>query len=277
MKNYLKLLNFELNRFINLYLVLIGLTIVSQITGTIVRSKKFVSLANTAIHKDSIPLDQFFEYNQPMSLMNLVSSGWFLIPIALAAAALLFYSFFIWYRDWFGKNTFIYRLLMLPTARINLFFSKLSAIFLMVLGLVATQLILLPIENTLIKWLVPSELRIDLSIRDSIAFSEFLELILPSSFSQFLINYGLGVLFLTVAFTIILFERSFHFKGIFLGGLFGIAAVIFFFSPYFIEALLHHDYLYPIEHFTLSVVLGIILMGISIWISHYLLNKKVTV
>lgn len=277
MKNYLKLLNFELNRFINLYLVLIGLTIVSQITGTIVRSKNYISLANTAVHKDLIPLEQFLEYNQPMSLMNLVSSGWFLFPIALAAAALLFYSCFIWYRDWFGKNTFIYRLLMLPTARINLFFSKFSAIFLMVLGLVATQLILFPIENTLIKWLVPSEFRIDLSIRESIAFSEFLELILPSSFSQLLINYGLGVLFLTVAFTIILFERSFHFKGIFLGGLFGIAAVILFFSPYLIEALLHHDYLYPIEHFILEVILGIIIIGISIWTSSYLLNKKVTV
>lgn len=280
MKHYLRLVNFELNRFFKIYLVLIGLTIISQITGTIVRSKAFVSFANESIYKNLVPLDQFFEDNQPMSLVNLMSSGWFLIPIALAAAALLFYSFFIWYRDWFGKNTFIYRLLMLPTARINLFFSKLSAIFLMVLGLVSTQLILLPIEQNLIKWLVPKEFRIDLSIRDSLtasSASSFFTLLLPDSFIQFLVNYGIGMLFLVVLFTIILFERSFHFKGIFLGGLFGIAAVVVFISPILIESALNYYYLYPIELFILEVILGIVIIGISIWVSNYLLNKKVTV
>ncbi|MGX7394893.1 hypothetical protein [Carnobacterium mobile] len=280
MKNYLKLVNFELNRFFKIYLVLISLTVISQLTGTIIESKAYVSLANTAIHKNLVPLEQFIEDNQPMGLMRLLTSGWFLIPIALAAAALLFYSFFIWYRDWFGKNTFIYRLLMLPTARLNLFFSKLSAIFLMVLGLVATQLILLPIENTLVKWLVPSEFRIDLSIRDSLtasSASSFFTLLLPDSFIQFLVNYGIGILFLVVLFTIILFERSFHFKGIFLGGLFGIAAVVIFISPILIESALNYYYLYPIELFILEVALGIAIIGVSIWVSNSLLNKKITV
>ena len=45
-------------------------------------------------------------------------------PIALCVVVLIIYVFFIWYRDWLGKNTFIYRLLMLPTARIQCLFSK---------------------------------------------------------------------------------------------------------------------------------------------------------
>ena len=36
----------------------------------------------------------------------------------------MIYVFFIWYRDWLGKYTFAYRLLMLPTTRINIYFAK---------------------------------------------------------------------------------------------------------------------------------------------------------
>ena len=42
----------------------------------------------------------------------------------LCGVILIIYVFFIWYRDWLGKNTFIYRLLMLPTARIQCLFGK---------------------------------------------------------------------------------------------------------------------------------------------------------
>ena len=49
---------------------------------------------------------------------------WFLGPIALCIAALIIYVFFIWYRDWLGKNTFAYRLLMLPTDSNEYLFSE---------------------------------------------------------------------------------------------------------------------------------------------------------
>ena len=86
-----------------------------------------------------------------MSFLNISKSVWFMGPIIVCGVTLIIYVFFIWYRDWLGKNTFSYRLLMLPTARINVYLAKATTILLYVLGLVALQLLLLPIEGTSIK------------------------------------------------------------------------------------------------------------------------------
>ena len=86
-----------------------------------------------------------------------MNSGWFGIPIIFCIAMLMIYVFFIWYRDWFGKNTFIYRLLMLPTERITIYFSKLTAILFFVLGLVALQIVLMLIEIQIINSIVSAD------------------------------------------------------------------------------------------------------------------------
>ncbi len=52
MKRYLKLVNFEFNRFLKIYLVLIGITIVSQIIGVIVVSRTYLNHANEFIYKE---------------------------------------------------------------------------------------------------------------------------------------------------------------------------------------------------------------------------------
>ena len=82
----------------------------------------------------------------------------------LCVVVLIIYVFFIWYRDWLGKNTFSYRLFMLPTARIHVYLAKATTILLFVLGLVALQLLLLPVESQVLQWMVPNEFRTDLSI-----------------------------------------------------------------------------------------------------------------
>ena len=61
MKRYLKLVNFEVNRFLKLYLVLLGITILSQIIGVIVESRSYLNRANEFIYKDLIPKDEFIE------------------------------------------------------------------------------------------------------------------------------------------------------------------------------------------------------------------------
>src|SRR5690625_5018633 len=98
------------------------------------------------------------------SLGEVVLSMSFLVPIALSVAAIAFYIFFIWYRDWLGKNTFIYRLLMLPTSRMNVFFAKLMTIMTSVLGLVTMQLIFLHVYKVIIKWIIPQVYRQDLGL-----------------------------------------------------------------------------------------------------------------
>ena len=101
--------------------------------------------------------------------------------LQLCGVALIIYVFFIWYRDWLGKNTFIYRLLMLPTARINVYLAKATTILLFVLGLVALQLLLLPIEGQVLQWMVPTEFRTDMSINEITNFRDF-ECIFPTHF-----------------------------------------------------------------------------------------------
>ena len=71
----------------------------------------------------------------------------------------MIYVFFIWYRDWFGKSSFIYRLLMLPTKRIHIYFAKLTAIMFLVLGLIALQILLMPIEMQIVNSIVPADFR----------------------------------------------------------------------------------------------------------------------
>lgn len=277
MKNYLKLVHFELNRFIKFYVALIIVILVSQFTGIIMQAKSHVAFVNQILQEQSLSIKQYLVDYSPFTIVDITTSGWFIIPIIFSATALVFYSFFIWYRDWFGKNTFIYRLLMLPTNRINLFFSKLTVIFLLVLGLVATQLILLPIEAALLNQLLPEYLRYTLSVQSIISSSEYLNILFPHSFIQFLIYYGLGLLVLIVLFTIILFERSFHLKGLLYGGIFGAGTFILMLSPIIIQARLNLFYLYPIENFFVEFILGIIIASLCIWVSHYLLNKKITV
>ena len=181
MKRYLKLVNFEFNRFLKLYLVLLGITILSQIIGVIVESRSYLNRANEIIYKDLMPKNEFLEQYGTMSFLNISQSPWFMGPILLCGVALMIYVFFIWYRDWLGKNTFSYRLLMLPTARIHVYLAKATTILLYVLGLVALQLLLLPVESQVLQWMVPSEFRTDLSINEITNFHD-LRILFPKHF-----------------------------------------------------------------------------------------------
>jgi hypothetical protein len=273
MNRYLKLVHFEISRFFKLYLVLIVITILSQTTGVIVMSNQYVNRANEAMYVQGMSIEQFIANEGFMGMFKVTHSLWYTGPIALCIVALLFYVFFIWYRDWFAKNTFIYRLLMLPTARINIYLAKATSIFLMVLGLVALQLLLIPLQSIILKWIVPREIRLDMTVSEVMDNDYYLQILLPQSFIEFMIHYGIGFMVVFVVFTAILFERSFRWKGILLGAAYVILAITLFIWPFF--ALF--DYLYPLELLVTGTVLGLLVAAMSIWMGHYLLTKKITV
>ncbi|MBT2214859.1 hypothetical protein F3157_02580 [Virgibacillus dakarensis] len=277
MKRYLKLVNFEFNRFAKLYAVLLAITIIVQIAGVIVVSKNYLNTATKAINEDMIPKAQFLMETGPMSMIDIISSVWFLGPIALCIAAVAFYIFFIWYRDWFGKNTFIYRLLMLPTARLNVFLAKITTVLLSTFGFVALQLILLPVESTILKWMVPKEFRLDLSPEEIIGNMPELAIIMPQSFTEFILYYGTGFMGVAILFTAILFERSYRLKGILFGAIYGAVAIIIFLSPILVEELLLIDYFYPLEIIALETIMGLFVIAGSILTSQFLLNKRIRV
>jgi len=277
MKNYLKLVNFEFNRFFKIYAALIVITVISQITGIIVNSKSYLNQANDMIYNQGLSQATYIEQYGTMSFYRITQTIWVMGPIVLCMTALIFYIFLIWYRDWFGKNTFIYRLLMLPTARLNIFFSKATTVFLMVLGLVALQLFLLPVGSIIMKWLVPLDFRTDLSIDQIIGTFNYLAIMFPNTFVDFSIHYMIGFMFVFVLFTAILLERSFGIKGIILGVIYCVLTLLLLISPGILTVIFEKPFLYPREYFVLEVVLCSIVVVASIMVSRFLLNRKITV
>lgn len=277
MKRFLKLVNFEWNRFLKIYIALIAITILSQIIGVIVLSKSYLHMASRMINEQGFTEASFLESYGEMSFRNITGSLWFLGPIALCIAGLIFYAFFIWYRDWLGKNTFIYRLLMIPTARINVYLAKATSLFLMVLGLISLQLILLPIESEILQLMIPNGFRTDMSITEIIVSFNYLSILYPNTVIDFILYYGTGFMAVLVLFTAILFERSYRLKGILFGAIYIVLAICVFLLPFLIELLLGVVFLYPIELLILEIVLGLVVIAMSIWVSHYLLRKKIRV
>jgi hypothetical protein len=277
MKNYLRLTEFELGRFFKLYLTLMGITILTQIIGVVVVANNYMDMANRSIYKEAMSKQEFLDEFHPISLLNFAQTIWFLAPIAICITALLFYMFMIWYRDWFGKNTFIYRLLMLPTARINLFFAKATAILLMVFGLVALQIILLYIEGIILDWIVPNEFTKEMTIQQICYSFPELGILYPPTFTEFILYYGTGLMAVFILFTAILLERSFRWKGLLLGiGYVGLTTA-FFLLPIILTGMFDKTYLYPMEWLVLQSIFGIVLIVISIGLSRHLLKKRITV
>jgi hypothetical protein len=277
MKNYVQLVNFEFNRVAKLFTVLLGITLVAQIVGVIVESNKYLDMANEKIYEQLMSKDQFIMEFGQFSFAHVIRSVWFLGPIAICIAGVGFYIFLIWYRDWVGKNTFIYRLLMLPTTRLNIFLSKATTILLMALGLVAFQLILFPIETMILKSIVQDEFLMDMSMIETIRIMPELNLIIPGSFLEIVLYYGAGLMLVSVLFTAILLERSYKWKGILAGiGYSGVAVGVFI-SPILLQDLVLNGYFYPIELFLMEIVLGLIVIAASTWMSGFLLKKKITV
>lgn len=278
MNSFFKLLNFELNRFMKLYIALLITIAVIQLIGTFVAAQKYMILVNNSFIKGGMNEKAFIEMYSTFSLIDNAYSLWVLGPLAIGIALLIIYIFFIWYRDWFAKNTFIYRLLMLPTSRMNVFFAKAVTIMLTMLGLIGMQIVLLYLEEKMVKWIVPKVFRVDLTVPEVISGVYQLSMILPESFMEFLVTYSLVFAFIVVMFTAILFERSFKFKGIAIGILYIFCSISLFILPVIVQFLLFGNlYLYPDELFFVEFFIWMVVVACSLLVSRYLLNRKVTV
>jgi hypothetical protein len=272
MSKYLKLVNFEINRFIKLYAALLVITVISQFIGVLVQSKGYMKSAQETMAAQSLTKTAYIEQFGKLDFLNITNSLWFLVPIAICAVALIFYIFLVWYRDWFGKNTFIYRLLMLPTARLHVYLAKATAIFLMVFGLVAIQLIILPLEIALYESIVAEGFKVARTTFDIIHQNPLLNVLVPNTLVQFFLHYAIGFMAVFIIFTAIMFERSYRIRGILMGIVYHVVAWAVFLAPLFMTG-----FLYPKELLGVEIVIGLLVSGVSIWIGNLLLNKKVTV
>lgn len=283
MNRFIKLVNFEVNRFIKLFIGLLILTAISQFVSIFLVKSDYLNQAEHAKYaSSSAALEEFISSNGLISFHHVTNTLFFIAPIAICIALMMLYIFIIWYRDYFGKNTFIYRLFMIPTARMTIYFAKASTILLMILSLIAFQFILLPIEITVFQNSVPSELLEKITTIDFILGSnDFFGIVLPGNFIQFLLSYGVGMASIFAIFTAILLERSFRWKGIVFGILYAIFIGILLISPLLLNELVLMPYngfsFYPIEVFYIELGLICVITAISIYLSKYLLQNKVSV
>ncbi|SEQ36349.1 hypothetical protein [Piscibacillus halophilus] len=278
MKNFLKLTNFEFNRMSKLLFVLMGFVFLVQMIGVFYEVLSYKSRINQLITEAHMTQEQAINSIGQLSFDTIMYNMFFLGPVFISVGAILFYIFLIWYRDWLGKNTFIYRLLMLPTERLNIYFSKLATILMSTLCLVAFQFVALLLERAVFKMMLPEEFRVDTLLTILLENFPLTYLILPKSIDGFFIIYGAGAISVALIFTIILLERSYRMKGIVLGVLYAIASIVLVVAPGVINfELLPNAYLYEIEVIAISGAIAIVIGLVSILISRKLLNDRIRV
>lgn len=274
MRTFLKLVHFEIHRFRFFLLGLMAITTLVQLGATWIYATH-----ETNIRFDEIARFQSLMESGPTSLARVIAHHQQLLalPVMLCVISLVLYVFLIWYRDWFGRGTFIYRLLMLPSARRHLYTSKLSAIVLSIFVLLAWQMLLLVVMNGLFNIVVPAEFRIPSRMFDLIVANAAFETLLPVTLERFVLYYGMGIAALTVVFTAVLLERSYRRIGIVYAlGYAGGWAIVQLMMFYAYESSLF-DYLYKHEFAVLMVAGWLIMAAVSVSLGIRLLNKKITV
>lgn len=274
MNHYVKLVNFEVKRFWKLFVTIVIVVGLAQIIGAIINSLSFKNRAQETMLQEQIMESEFVLEFGPYSLHKFLYSEYFMLSVMFAVTVLVIYLFFIWYRDWLGKSSIIYRLLMLPTERRNVYFAKLTAIMLFVFCLVGMQVVLLEVVDQITQSIIPEQLRVD----EGIVFTysnEVLTLLYPQTFLHFVLTYGLGLTIVTIVFTAILFERSYHLKGIFIAVLYSMVSIFIIAIPAILQSITH--YFYKNELILMTVVSSILALGLAIYIADYLLKRKIKV
>lgn len=283
MNSYLKLVHMEINRFKYILAGLMSLTLLCQVGVVIWWTTTAVSYRESGIWKNGV-----FNYsfspngssNGKLTFVEVISNTQFIfmIPILLSVGVLAIYVFLIWYRDWFGRSTFIYRLLTLPTARRHIYFAKLTAILIFILGLVSFQLALLPVEEFIFNLIVPSDLRNPTNLSEVIYATQALATLLPWHIDIFLVYYGLGIVGVLAIFTAILLERSYRRRGIVYAILYlGISLFLLVFPLLGLGLNNANGYLYPNEIYGIELVMCVVVITVSVWLGCRLLSKKITV
>jgi len=129
--NLLKLLGWEVERLTKPYLILITLLVVTQFAwlGVFLWSEKNMY---EEMRRAGTP-------DYTLTFGNYLGGTPFILSIGVAVTAMVFFSFWIWYRDFQGRGTFMMRLLLMPQQRMLVFGAKLVTMMLMILGLFSGQ------------------------------------------------------------------------------------------------------------------------------------------
>lgn len=154
--NYIKLTHFELKRVMPWF---VGLLVLFAIAQTLYLFFHQHLLYQTMQHEFQygLSIEQFVRDYGPVSIVAIANQSFFyLLPFYASFISVCLYAVFIWYREWVGKHSFIYRLLLLPINRVNLLFSKLTAILIMLLTVYTLQIALIPLHELILHIRLPA-------------------------------------------------------------------------------------------------------------------------
>ena len=269
-----KLLQFEFNRLWKVLIGLILFNMVVQPLGVIWSTYRYFNRDVSA----GTTLEMPGTVARALAFNEVTQSGIVTLAILFTVFALIFYTFYTWYREWYGKSRFSYRLMMIPGNRMQVYFAKLLALYIGVLLLVALQIVLLAVGN----WVFERVLSEDV-IRPIHLFELYYwnavgnEIFLPVL--QIMINrYVMGFMTLNIVFVGILLERSFGLAGFISGlafyliSLIGSVAVISV-----IGGQAYKWYLFYDESLYMMYGIMVLYTLICIGISHYLINHRLRV
>ena len=96
MKNFFKLLNFELNRVMKLLISLMVFTLIVQLIGVFVSKNNYLTQVEMLQQNDGSSVSQVLQSVGYFSFDRVVNSLFFIGPIMICVAAIMFYIFLIW-------------------------------------------------------------------------------------------------------------------------------------------------------------------------------------
>lgn len=269
-----KLLQFEFNRLWKVLIGLILFNMVVQPLGVIWSTYRYFNRDVSA----GTTLEMPGTVARALAFNEVTQSGIVTLAILFTVFALIFYTFYTWYREWYGKSRFSYRLMMIPGNRMQVYFAKLLALYIGVLLLVALQIVLLTVGNWIFEWVLSEDVIRPIHLFELYYWNAFgNEIFLPVL--QIMINrYVMGFMTLNIVFVGILLERSFGLAGFISGlafyliSLIGSVAVISV-----IGGQAYKWYLFYDEALYMMYGIMVLYTLICIGISHYLINHRLRV
>jgi len=277
MTKFFRLLNFEWNRIFKFLIGLAVFLFVIQLGVVVYTTFNYkMSVITNGLKQGMLPKEIIEMYGE-FSSFYFTYHFLFLLPIGIGAGVIFFYIFFIWYRDWLGKNNFIYRLLMLPISRMHVYLAKLTTIVLATLSLVMMQYLFLSVYEMVIKLIIPEVYLGQISPMEIIKSSE-LVVVLPPDWLLFIFAYLIGILVVMLLFTLVLLERSYKLAGLIIGLLYIAAVFIVTLGSLILQVILFNEfYFYPGEMILIYGVIWTLLVLITFFWNRRLIKQKITV
>ena len=274
MRKFASLLNFELSRFLKFLVPTLLITAVVQLYVTV-----SVSLEHNDMLERLAASGESLERVPPFTMEAVTGSGLYELSIMLVVLVFMFYSFFTWYREWFGKNTFIYRLLMLPTNRSYLLMTKVLVFIIGGLLAFVFQFGMYAIQLPITEWLVNPDHYTRLHIHNvQPMFVSIQNSLFPTTLFEFVSTYSFALAALLSLFAGILIERSFGMKGLVIGAGYFIGYFVLY---VFLEVFLFNQLVtFPLRPSQIKITVLIyqmVMIVLGSIISSLLLKNKVKV